>query len=226
MKEIRLVRFTVLLAAMSLSAIIFAQNDTETVSITKAKTVEDSSDYYYRQKYKYLNMNLMEEFSAFKFSMKFLLFNSRGYTNFWSAGYSVSYEKKLYPAFSLTGECRNYNTPDSSQITGFGLQLKYFFLKKQEIRNETGANNSYGFHLLFGVQNIYAYRPNLWDNHKINKEFVSIPEMQFGIGYQFHIFEYLSFNFNCYENYTLETNKFDFRIEGNINLVLSGKKNN
>lgn len=221
MKRNKLIKLAVILVALNTTMTIYAQKETITVS----KTVEDSVDYNYKRKYEYLNHNLLENKSLLKIEGNYILFyNPNEHANYWSPGFSVNYERKVSPSFSVSGGIRTYFTYDSLTVYGLGLQGRYYYLKNKQIKNKTGADNMIGPYILFGVQNILSYRSPIPKPSDKKKEFGFSPLIQLGFGNQFYINQWMNFDFNFYTNYGTETGKFDLRIEGSINFILRGKK--
>lgn len=195
-------------------------------SVTIKKTIEDSSDFKFQRKYKYLDYNLVEEKSLFKVGVKYILVtnNEESYFYNWIPALSIGYEQKLGESFSLLVQVKEFESFDTTLTFDFGLQGKYYFLKKREIQNNVSVNNFFGTYILFGLSDIISYQH--FDESATKKEgnYIQIsPNIQFGAGQQFAIAHRLYFDLGMYGEYFFEDG-LDFRIEGSLNFIIRGKR--
>jgi hypothetical protein len=227
MKEKRLVRLFSMLLLLSISMVIYAQNETVTVT----KTVEDTIDYNYQRKYEYLDKNLIEEKSLLKVGVKYILFTQSDLSpNYWSAGFLISYEQKLSPVFSFSSDVNYHVSYDTLSVVGLSLQGRYYYLKNKEIKNKTGADNMIGPYILFGIQDIISYSSPIYSSpipkpSDKKKEFGFSPLIQLGIGNQFYINKWFNFDFNMYANYDVSDRRLGLQLEGKLVFVIRNKRN-
>ena len=223
MKEKRLMTLFSMLILLNTSMVIYAQNETVTVT----KTVEDTIDYNYQRKYEYLDKNLIEEKSLLKVGVNYILFTQSDLSpNYWSAGFLLGYEKKLSPLLSFSSIVNYHVSYDTLSVLGLSLQGRYYYLKTKEIKNKTGADNMIGPYILFGVQNIISYSSPIPKPSEKKKEFGFSPLIQFGVGNQFNLNKWINFDFNIYTNYDLNDRRLGLQIEGKLDFVIRSKRNN
>lgn len=222
MKEKRLLRQFSTLLLLNISMVIYAQSETVTVT----KTIEDTIDYNYQRKYEYLARNLIEEKSLLKVGAKYILFTQSDLSpNYWSAGFLISYEKKLSPVFSFSSDVNYHVSYDTLSVFGLSLQGRYYYLKNKEIKNKTGADNMIGPYILFGIQDIISYSSPIPKPSDKKKEFGFSPLIQVGIGNQFYINKWFNFDFNMYTNYDVGDRRLGLQIEGKLDFVIRSKRN-
>ena len=195
-------------------------------SFTIKKTIEDSSDYKFQRKYKYLDYNLVEEKSLFKVGVKYILVtnNKDSYFYNWIPALSIGYEQKIGDSFSILAQVKEFESFDTTLTFDFGLQGKYYFMKNKEIQHNVSANNFFGTYILFGISDIISYRQP--DKNYSTKDYNYLqisPNIQFGVGQQFAIAQRMYFDLGMYGEYFFEDG-LDFRIEGSLNLIIRGRR--
>ena len=212
----------VLVILMCLTMHLNAQDETVTIK----ESVEDSADFMFQRKYKYLDYNLIEERSLFKIGAKYILItnNKDSYFYNWIPAVSVGYERKTGDCFSILTQVKWFESFDTTLTFDLGVQGKYYFLKKNEILNNISADNFFGTYVLFGLTDIFSYQHiDKSVTKKQGNYFQISPNIQFGAGQQFAIAHRIYFDISMYGEYFFEDG-FDFRIEGSLNLIIRGRK--
>ncbi len=186
----------ILFSILGLSS-VNAQSD----SIVVSETVEDSIDFNYMKKYKYLENILNDDKTIFKLGGETYLLETGNY----SVGFGISFEQKISKSFSIIAKYHVYDAedfkPPYKDVTtnGFCLQLRYYPRKAKQIKNNTSGNNTLGFYFLAGLQDIIATKDYVYSDDKDGFKFEPFPQL--GAGYQYIINKNLFIDINAYGGY-------------------------
>jgi hypothetical protein len=198
----------------------FGQADSTKINYSEESI--DSSDYYMKRKYKYLDLNFKEEKQLFKITAQ-LPVNNAVILNF-------TYERKIIPTISLIGDFRvgaqynffhgkdNYYSSFSNAIN---IGTRYYYNLNKRIKNKLGGNNFHANYFTFKLLNVYSYYYNEYHSsgdvtyYPLNQRLNFKPYLSLGWGIQRKLskntiidleFLFLSYNpfykntINIYEN--------------------------
>jgi hypothetical protein len=217
---------------------IMAQADT--VKIEYSEELKDSSDYNYKLKYKYLNYNLVEERNLLTLDLAQVNYGyDDGYRNL---GISInrtslllvstgfSYEHKITPAWAV-GITNNFYYQRNGEFykafkNSTDIVVRYFYNKKNEIRNKYSANNFNGNYLgasLSGFHYIYNkytnYDTSIGDFRTSRAEkFGYEPGITLYWGINTRINKFLFFDFAPYVGYSFDKDHFRHNYQFGIRL--------
>jgi hypothetical protein len=147
---------------------ISAQQDS--IKVSYSEEAKDSSNYQFKQKYRYLDINMKEEKSLLKIGIR--PFSISAQTSL-SVPLEIIFEKKisqsssiLFSNFFLFGRS-NFHTRDSTtidQVTHqnalsylIGIEYRYYYGMKEKITNRVSGNNFNGNYLYIGNDNIFSF---------------------------------------------------------------------
>ncbi len=127
--------FIIIAICLLVNIHIFAQDE---AVIEYSEEPADSSDFSFKEKYKYLTRANIEEKSMFKVGLsQFGYASSRGPI----IGFKVAYEQKVSVPFSLQGEFQQTMNGWSSNSLGLNFNVRYYYAQKSRIRKGKSANN-------------------------------------------------------------------------------------
>jgi hypothetical protein len=201
---------------------------TDTTIIRLAEEESSQSDFYYKSRYSYLDINMKEDRSLIKFGcFPFIPGENFGFDIIFV---QVSYESKIGKQFSITREINsNYYISDYSYLrgpvqpifnnlaysartsrTGFGLTCRFYPGMKKRIESGNGADNLNGGYLAFNALDLFSfvtrrsYEYPYGTRKESNLEFS--PQFQFAAGYQKRISRLLYFDTQIFRSYRLNGN--------------------
>jgi hypothetical protein len=180
-----------------------AQNDSVKVEYTEENP--EKSDFKFKEKYKYLRRNMVEEKGLFKIALLDANFGINNqiyaFVNVHTRGRLLVYERKLSPSFSMLISNLNYfnlgilhQTPlDSTWLFNTtGLGFRYYHSQKKRIAEGKTANNFSDNYIGFHANNLFAITYNF---PKGPKEF-SKPTLDIIYGIQRRIGKFGYFDVN------------------------------
>ena len=228
----------ILFAFLIASDKLKAQNDT--VKIEYSEEMEDTSDYNYRLKYKYLNYNLVEERNLLTLDMAEFSYGfdddyrNRGIsinrTSLLLVSTGFSFEHKISPAWSVGITNDSYYQRNGEFYKAFknstNLILRYFYNKKNEIRNKCSANNFNGNYLGASLTGLsYTFNETNYYYESIgdfriskNKKFGYEPGITLFWGISTWINKFLLFDFAPYVGYSYDKEHFRHNWQFGIRL--------
>jgi hypothetical protein len=180
--------YTSSLLAIGFCQMSFGQSDTSSVQITEEDAA--NSDFYYKSRYSYLDINLKEDRSLIKFGL-FPYFEHVDWSTNASIRFQASYESKMGKQFSLTREINSTYTLDFQYYhrsrTGFGVTCRYYPGMKRRIESGNGADNLNGGYFalnLLDIVSFYTVREGTlpYGSKDSNLEFA--PQLLISAGYQ------------------------------------------
>jgi hypothetical protein len=219
-----------LLALMLIVVFTFskkAYSQADSTRVTYSFESSDSSDYNYRRKYEYLDINLKDETSMFKiaiptFTITYynnLSANSLTQNNF---GLLFSFERKINPSWSVYVEDENdYSRIAYLNINGYNYSsiinwgIRYYFLIKKRIKDGVSGNNCNGVFVDFLVSDLngmgyskIVYNATSNSDKFIDDEFkfrlINKPELRLNIGLQKRLNNFSYIDTRVYMSYTPE----------------------
>ncbi len=211
--------YTLLIIAVNLAGMnCYAQTDTVLVETE----LEQDQEFYYRNKYRYLDVRLGDEDRLLKIGIQpfkpsdnfsFLVFTLHG-----------GIEQKINTSLTAITEINSVMTWTDEQAfhqQGISLGGRYYFLKKREIEQGRSGNNCQGVYGLFKMSDLLSLitlRADDADPDPLSHEphlerFIKgslTPEV--GIGYQQRLDYHLYFDSSLSCNYNILDNDFGFQI--------------
>ena len=217
----------ILFASLISSGKLNAQTDS--VKIEYSEELKDSSDFNYKLKYKYLNYNLVEERNLLTLDLVQLNYGyDDGYrslgisinsTSLFLISTGFSFEHKFNPAWSVGITNISYYQRNGEYYKAFknstNLIVRYFYNKKNEIRNKYSANNfngNYlgaslsGFHYTFNESTQYVGYIGDFVTSKYEK-FAYEPGISLFWGINTKINKFLFFDFAPYIGYSFDKDR-------------------
>ncbi len=209
----------ILMLAMSLAGMnCFAQTDTVLIETE----LQQDQEFYYRNKYRYLDVRLGDEDRLLKIGIQpfkpsdnfsFLVFTLHG-----------GFEQKINTSLTAVTEINSVMTwteEEAFHQQGISLGGRYYFLKKREIEQGRSGNNCQGVYGLFKMSDLLSLitlRADDADPDPLSHEphlerFIKgslTPEV--GIGYQQRLDYHLYFDSSLSCNYNILDNDFGFQI--------------
>jgi hypothetical protein len=158
--------------------LIYGQTDTANIQLSEEDASQ--SDFYYRSKYSYLDINLKEDHSLIKFSFSPFL-PGAGY-EFGTVFLQASYESKIGKQFSITREINSsYTIRDGAYYrvqaksihtsrTGFGITSRYYPGMKKRIALGNGADNLNGSYFSLNALNLFSFVTSRWEEYPTDRE--------------------------------------------------------
>ncbi|MDD3736912.1 MAG: hypothetical protein GX646_04085 [Bacteroidales bacterium] len=211
--------YMILMLAMSLAGMnCFAQTDTVLIETE----LQQDQEFYYRNKYRYLDVRLGDEDRLLKIGIQpfkpsdnfsFLVFTLHG-----------GFEQKINTSLTAVTEINSVMTwteEEAFHQQGISLGGRYYFLKKREIEQGRSGNNCQGVYGLFKMSDLLSLitlRADDADPDPLSHEphlerFIKgslTPEV--GIGYQQRLDYHLYFDSSLSCNYNILDNDFGFQI--------------
>jgi len=211
--------YMILMLAMSLAGMnCFAQTDTVLIETE----LQQDQEFYYRNKYRYLDVRLGDEDRLLKIGIQpfkpsdnfsFLVFTLHG-----------GFEQKINTSLIAVTEINSVMTwteEEAFHQQGISLGGRYYFLKKREIEQGRSGNNCQGVYGLFKMSDLLSLitlRADDADPDPLSHEphlerFIKgslTPEV--GIGYQQRLDYHLYFDSSLSCNYNILDNDFGFQI--------------
>jgi len=211
--------YMILMLAMSLAGMTcFAQTDTVLIETE----LQQDQEFYYRNKYRYLDVRLGDEDRLLKIGIQpfkpsdnfsFLVFTLHG-----------GFEQKINTSLTAVTEINSVMTwteEEAFHQQGISLGGRYYFLKKREIEQGRSGNNCQGVYGLFKMSDLLSLitlRADDADPDPLSHEphlerFIKgslTPEV--GIGYQQRLDYHLYFDSSLSCNYNILDNDFGFQI--------------
>lgn len=209
----------ILMLAMSLAGMnCFAQTDTVLIETE----LQQDQEFYYRNKYRYLDVRLGDEDRLLKIGIQpfkpsdnfsFLVFTLHG-----------GFEQKINTSLTAVTEINSVMTwteEEAFHQQGISLGGRYYFLKKREIEQGRSGNNCQGVYGLFKMSDLLSLitlRADDADPDPLSHEphlerFIKgslTPEV--GIGYQQRLDYHLYSDSSLSCNYNILDNDFGFQI--------------
>jgi hypothetical protein len=196
----------------------FSQTDTANIQLSEEESSQ--SDFYYKSRYSYLDINLKEDRSLIKFGF-FPFIPGAGY-EFGTIFLQASYESKIGKQFSITREINSsyiiadksfYNSHQVNSIhssrTGFGLTCRYYPGMKKRIANGNGADNLNGGYFSLNAINLVSFVTNRWNEYPYGSRKYSTlefsPQLLLAIGYQKRISRLIYFDTQVFGGRWLNT---------------------
>jgi hypothetical protein len=182
---------------------IFAQQDS--IKVTYAEENKDSSDYLFKQKYHYIDINRKNETNLLKIAVQTSSFQIS------KRGIQIAYEQKLKPSISILG--RTFLESDISHhkkelFSTFGavIESRWYYRLNKKMKYGTSGNNFHNNYLCLGVEKIFTWD----DDHSI------ITTTGWGIQRRLNNIGYLDVSVRLNTGFT--SNQIDF--EESINLEI------
>ena len=149
-------------------SLLHGQVDTNDVLMYEEQI--DTSDYYYKSKYRYLDINLKEDRSLVKFGL--FPFIPGGAYQFGTFFFQAAYESKIGKQFSVVREFNvetlfGFDNNQSVVVSGIGLSARYYPGMKRRINEGISGDNVNGIYFSFSTENIFQYMI-LRESHEIN----------------------------------------------------------
>lgn len=146
----------------------FSQTDTTHISYSQENA--DSSDYNYKRKYMYLDINMQEENNMFSIGVapNAMYNNGSGYEGSrFELSLQSKYDRKFSPSFSIYSEIVSlYSNSEGSSVDKYGGQrmkaslnfgMRYYYNQKKNIKMGITASNFNGSYLDFKINNVLYY---------------------------------------------------------------------
>lgn len=193
-----------LLMISALSQQSFGQTDTTRIQLTEE--VSTKSDFYYKSRYSYLDINMKEDRSLIKFGFFPFIPAENWFGNIFL---QASYESKIGKQFSLTREINSNYTiwqdywpcsgiPTLTSRTGFGLTLRFYPGMKKRVESGNGADNLNGGYLSFNALHLFSFVTTRYKEYpygSIKDSFLEFsPQLLIAAGYQKRISRLLYFD--------------------------------
>ncbi len=207
-----------------------AQTDTVVVETELQK----DQDFYYRNKYRYLDVRLGDEDRLLKFGIQpfkpsdnysFLVFTLHG-----------GFEQKINTSLTVVAEINSiffWADHDALHQQGISLGGRYYFLKKKELEQGRSGNNCqgvYGLVRMSDLLSLITLRSDNIDQDPLNHDpylYRTIkgsltPEL--GIGFQQRLDYHLYFDSGVSCNYNILDKEFGFQLSFLFGVLFSYSK--
>lgn len=207
-----------------------AQNDTLKIETE----MQQDQEYYYRNKYRYLDVRLGDEDRLLKIGIQ--PFKPSDNFNFLTFTLHGGFEQKINASLSAVAEVNSIMTWSENEafhMQGVSLGGRYYFLKKRDIEKGRSGNNLQGVYGLFKMSDLLSlittrsessgYDPSSRDPHL--ERFIKgslTPEA--GIGFQQRLDYHLYFDSALSCNYSIFDNDFGFQISVLFGVLFSYTK--
>lgn len=221
--------FILILCSVSLSGLdCFAQTDTV---IVETELQQDQS-FYYRSKYRYLDVRLGDEDRLLKIGIQpfkpsdnfsFLVFTLHG-----------AFEEKIYTSLTAVTEINSVMLWSDDQVfhqQGISLGGRYYFLKKKDIEQGRSGNNCQGVYGLLKMSNLLSLvtirsknADLLSHDSKLDRFLKSSLTPEIGIGFQQRLDYHLYFDSGLSCNYNILENEFGFQLSFLFGVMFSNTK--
>jgi hypothetical protein len=129
-----------------------AQQDS--IKVVYSEENKDSSNYMFRQKYRYIDINMKNETDLLKVGVQTsaFLISKRGVL--------LTYEKKLKPSLSILGKtfmesAISDDIKDVPSTLGLTIESRWYHLINKKMKYGTSGNNFHNNYLCFGVEKIW-----------------------------------------------------------------------
>jgi hypothetical protein len=208
----------------------FAQTDTVTVETE----LQQDQNFYYRNKYRYLDVRLSDEDRLLKIGIQpfkpsdnfsFLVFTLHG-----------GFEQKISTSLTAVTEINSIMTWSEDEAfhqQGISLGGRYYFLKKRDIEQGRSGNNCQGVYGLFKMSDLLSLitvraediDPDPLSQKPHLERFIKgalTPEI--GIGFQQRLDYHLYFDSALSCNYSILDNDFGFQISFLFGVLFSYTK--
>ncbi len=205
---------------------------TDTVKIETE--LQQDQDFYYRNKYRYLDVRLADEDRLLKIGIQpfkpsdnftFLVFTVHG-----------GFEQKINTSLSAVTEVNSIMTWSESEalhLQGLSLGGRYYFLKKRDIEQGRSGNNLQGVYGLFKMSDLLSlittrsessgYDPSS-RNPRLERYIKGSLTPEIGIGFQQRLDYHLYFDSALSCNYSILDNEFGFQISFLFGVLFSYTK--
>ena len=228
---------------MKKSALIFlicAASLTGTVCLAQTDTVkietelQQDQEYYYRNKYRYLDVRLGDEDRLLKIGIQ--PFKPSDNFNFLVFTLHGGFAQKINTSLSAVTEINSIMTwseGEAFHLQGLSLGGRYYFLKKSDIEKGRSGNNLQGVYGLFKMSDLLSlvttrsessgYDPSSHNPHL--ERFIKgslTPEI--GIGFQQRLDYHLYFDSALSCNYSILDDDFGFQIRVLFGVLFSYTK--
>ena len=205
---------------------------TDTVKIETE--LQQDQDFYYRNKYRYLDVRLGDEDRLLKIGVQ--PFKPSDNFNFLVFTLHGGFEQKLTTSISVVTELNSVMTWTEEQAfhqQGISLGGRYYFLKKKEIEQGRSGNNLQGVYGLFKMSDLLSLvtirekdsDPDPFSRDPLLERSIRgslTPEI--GIGYQQRLDYHLYFDSALSCNYNILDNDFGFQISFLFGVLFSYNK--
>jgi hypothetical protein len=212
-----------ILVQISLLVIAFATNvstNSQTLEekVSYSQENADSSDYNYKRKYYYLDINMKEENNLFTIGIAsgvYLDYYGDNSNNF-SLNLVTKFDKKIFHFFSVYPEIiTQYVQPiinmknEKYFSTTFNIGMRYYYMQKRSIKMGTASPNFNGPYIDIKFSNILRYGYNSYQHSYFHAQ---LPDLYtFSCGYQQKLTKYLFIDGSIFGNMsTSDYNIFDF----------------
>jgi hypothetical protein len=182
--------FVYLVPVMFILTCIVAQAQTDTTRIEISEEVEDVSDFYYRSRYEYLDLNMKQDRSLVKLGL--FPFIPDLNSDFSTVYLQAAYETKFGKQFSIAREINAVYSISNKRVhttnTGFDISCRYYYGMKKRIVEGNGADNLNGMYFSFGLRRLAVYSTTReYDNYNHSTKSSSLavkPSVMIAAGYQ------------------------------------------
>jgi len=210
--------------------ICFAQKDT--VMIETERTQDQ--DFYYRNKYRYLDVRLSDEDRLLKIGIQ--PFKPSDNFNFLVFTVHGGFEQKINTSLSAVTELNSVMTwsdGDAFHQQGLSLGARYYFLKKKDIEQGRSGNNCQGVYGLLKMSDLLSLVTIRSDDptagpleHQADLFRVLQGSLtpEIGIGFQQRLDYHLYFDSAVACNYNILENDFGFQISFLFGVLFSYTK--
>jgi|ADurb_Ile_02_Slu_FD_contig_123_10244_length_2499_multi_5_in_2_out_0_4 hypothetical protein len=230
-KEMKITAYITLILTVSIAGTnCLAQTDTVLVETE----LKQDQEFYYRNKYRYLDVRLGDEDRLLKIGIQpfkpsdnfsFLVFTLHG-----------GFEQKINTSLTTVTEINSVMTwtkEEAFHQQGISLGGRYYFLKKREIEQGRSGNNCQGVYGLFKMSNLLALitlraddeNPDPMSRDPYLERYIKgslTPET--GIGYQQRLDYHLYFDSALTCNYNILDKDFGFQISFLFGVLFSYNK--
>ncbi|MDF1560606.1 MAG: hypothetical protein P1P83_10425 [Bacteroidales bacterium] len=219
-----------MLAASTAGMNCFAQTDTVRVETE----LQQDQEFYYRNKYRYLDVRLGDEDRLLKIGVQpfkpsdnfsFLVFTLHG-----------GIEQKINTSLTAVTEINSVMTwteEEAFHQQGISMGGRYYFMKKREIEQGRSGNNCQGVYGLFKLSDLLslitlrdknAGPDPLSHDHHLERFIKGSLTPEIGIGYQQRLDYHLYFDSSLSCNYNILDNDFGFQISVLFGVLFSYTK--
>ena len=201
-----------ILLSLLITNVCEAQSDT--IQILHTEELSKNSDFYYKNKYQYLDLNLIDETKLLKFSI--FPFMPAEIFNFNYFNTQIAYESKINTVFSFVRKLESdliFEKEFAYSATNLGIEFRYYFLKKKNIERQISGNNLNGpyfsidINKLAGLLTIREYDGEKVTSKHSTLSLVPSPAIAFGFQKKFNnlfyidIAPYLMFHYEYFDEY-------------------------
>ncbi len=184
--------------------------------------LQQDQDFYYRNKYRYLDVRLGDEDRLLKLGIQpfkpsdkfsFLVFTLHG-----------AFEQKINTSLSAVTEVNSIMTwteGEAFHLQGLSLGGRYYFLKRRDIEQGRSGNNLQGIYGMFKMSDLLSlittrsgssgYDPSSHNPH-LGRYIKGSLTPELGIGFQQRLDYHLYFDSAIACNYSILDNEFGFQI--------------